>query len=130
MVWMSPILALQKIRLLLAKKRCEIYGPKKRWEIYGPFLHKEKLFKSPQLIAFWNSPLSPSEHIKKKIGDKGSPCLISLAGWINPCGSPLTSTKYDTMLMHSMTKPNYLSWKPILDTSFYTRLINFSSQSQ
>ena len=84
-----------------ARQNSKLSSAKNNWEIFGPPLHRENPYIFPSFIAFWISPLRPSEHKSNKYGYKWSPCLKPLDGTIWPLGSPLTLIEKDTELIHS-----------------------------
>ena len=90
-VWMSLIWARQNSKLSSAKNK---------WEILGPYRQREYPLILSSFIAFWIRALKPSEHRRKRYGDKGSPCRIPLVGEMFPLGSPLISMEYETVLIH------------------------------
>ena len=79
----SSSVALQKIILSSAKKRCNRQGAPIQTVI--PSI-------SPISIDFFIRVESPLAHNKNKYGDNGSPCHIPLDGMILPLGFPLIFT--------------------------------------
>ena len=80
----SLSVALQKIILSFAKKRCDRQGAP--LQIVFPSI-------SPISIDFFIRVESPSTHNKNKYGDNGSPYRIPLDGMILPLGFPLIFTE-------------------------------------
>ena len=97
------MVALQKIILSSANRRCEIWGA---------LLHTKIPLILPIPISFCNMADKPSAHSKKRYRDIGLPCRNPVVDVILPFSSSLMRTENYYVLTHILEREIHLSWKP------------------
>ena len=110
------ITLLHSVELALQNRR--LSSAKNKWVSLGPCLHKLNPVISPLLAALFIRPRRPSVHKRNRNGERQSPCLRPLEGWIKPFGSPFTSMEQVTVLTHTMIRPIHCSQNPIFLITF------------